>query len=222
MKYTSSIATALLSVALVTNSAQAQKQNQYQYSSDWAKWAYAIPAAKNPIIDAAEAECSINQKGSLWFLGGKVFGNRAKRTCTLPENTQIVTLIIGSTTFNTPNICGQKGSKRYQDVVLENMKYLSGIKNIFVEVDGKRLDKDHIQHIYSRNFIMALPEDNIFDAPCAKLGNVPAGNYTPASQAGYYAFIDPLPVGKHTLLTHAISKGIVKEIIYDLTVVPVK
>ena len=74
-------------------------------------------------------------------------------------------------------------------------------------------------------FAVALPEDNIFDAPCtdAGLGNVPAGIYSPAAGDGFYVLLDPLSLGKHTLRFRAgMPTGKPsQDVTYNITVVPV-
>ena len=73
----------------------------------------------------------------------------------------------------------------------------------------------------SKAFAAALPEDNIFDSPCASLGGVPAGILSPAIDDGVYAHIGALKAGVHTLHIHAEnpSAGFVLEVTYNLDVI---
>ena len=73
----------------------------------------------------------------------------------------------------------------------------------------------------SKAFAAALPEDNIFDSPCASLGGVPAGILSPAIADGVYAHIGALKAGVHTLHIHAEnpSAGFVLEVTYNLDVI---
>ncbi len=206
---------------------QDQPEPDRDYAADWAKWAFSIPTSQSPLTDAEGANCSIAQAGSVWFLGGNFsFSNdEAKtglitRTCTLPENTKILLQMDSQTTFDTPNVCGQKESRSYQSLFMENMEQINNIKDFFVEVDGERLDEYYLHKMLSRNFTISLPEENVFDTPCAALGGVPAGNYTPAHTGGFYAFIPALSIGTHTLRKHSVHKGKTSEMIYHLTVVP--
>jgi hypothetical protein len=92
-----------------------------------------------------------------------------------------------------------------------------------VTVDGKTI-KD-LRRIKSEVFEVALPADNLFNAPCtgAGLGDVPAGIYSPAVDEGFYVLLAPLDIGKHALHFHAEnpSQGVTQDVTYNLTVVPV-
>jgi hypothetical protein len=82
----------------------------------------------------------------------------------------------------------------------------------------------NLRRIQSQVFEVALPEDNVFDAPCtgAGLGNVPAGIYSPAVDDGFYVRLNPLEIGDHTLHFHAEGlDGSIQDVMYNLTVVPV-
>jgi hypothetical protein len=92
-----------------------------------------------------------------------------------------------------------------------------------VTVDGVAIT--NLRRVQSKVFAVALPKDNVFDAPCtgAGLGDVPAGIYSPAVDDGFYVLIDPLSVGNHTLHFHAenLSQGFTQDVTYSLTVVQV-
>jgi hypothetical protein len=95
--------------------------------------------------------------------------------------------------------------------------------NLSVEVDGEAIK--NLRRVQSQVFEVALPEDNVFDAPCtdAGLGNVPAGIYSPAVDDGFYVRLNPLAVGTHTLHIQSENPdaGFVLDVTYHLTVVPV-
>jgi hypothetical protein len=100
------------------------------------------------------------------------------------------------------------------------LRWLFCDKSLAVEVDGKPIRNLH--RVQSKVFEVALPEENVFDAPCAP-GGIPAGIYSPAVDDGLYVQLNPLKVGGHTLHFHAESPGagFVLDVTYDLTVVPV-
>jgi hypothetical protein len=78
-----------------------------------------------------------------------------------------------------------------------------------------------MNRVKSDVFGVAMPEENIFDAPCRS--NVPAGIYSPAIDDGFYVMLDKLSLGPHTLKIHAESSGGFNlDVKYDLNVVPVK
>jgi hypothetical protein len=89
-----------------------------------------------------------------------------------------------------------------------------------VTLDGKQIK--NLQRVQSEVFAVALPEDNVFDSPCASFGGVPAGIYSPAVDDGFYVLLKPLSVGPHALHFHADrSPGFTEDVTYNLTVVPV-
>lgn len=67
-----------------------------------------------------------------------------------------------------------------------------------------------------------MPGNNIFDAECSNNGGVPARVYSPAVDDGYYALLEALPPGKHTVIFHVEVRGqSIGDVTYHLTVVPV-
>lgn len=82
-----------------------------------------------------------------------------------------------------------------------------------------------MRRLQSEVFAIALPDANIFDAPCvaASLGHVPAGIYSPAVDDGIYAAVGPLSPGTHTLHIHSanVSQGFTLDVTYTLNVVAV-
>ena len=98
--------------------------------------------------------------------------------------------------------------------------FIDEVTNIVVEVDGEAIGSIH-RVGRSIVYAIALPEENVFDAPCAPEG-VPAGIYSPTVDDGLYVRLNPLEVGNHTLYFHAEGPGgFIQDITYNLTVVPV-
>ena len=96
--------------------------------------------------------------------------------------------------------------------------FIDGSINLLVEVDGK--PARHLRRIQSKVFAVALPEDNLFDAPCATLGGVPAGVLSPAIDDGVYVHFRALKPGAHIVHIHAEnpSVGFVLDVTYNLSV----
>ena len=127
--------------------------------------------------------------------------------------------VINSVNLNVPNICGQGPVDiSVADLRVGAAPFIDGSINLLVEVDGKPLK--HLRRVQSKVFAAALPEDNIFDSPCASLG-VPTGIFSPAIDDGVYAHIGALKAGPHTLHIHAEnpSAGFVLEVTYNLNVI---
>jgi hypothetical protein len=210
-----------LALMLSVNTAVAQTDAFKQLSAEWWQWALSMPTSVNPLLDGTGENCMVGQRGSLWFLAGN-FGGTTTRTCAVPEGVVLFFPVINNVNIDTPNVCGQD-SKR---IPIGDLRTLSATAtdaatNLLAEVDGSSIGNLH--RVQSKVFEIALPEDNVFDAPCASLGGVPAGIYSPAVDDGFYVRLNPLTVGNHTLHIHAEnpSTGLVVDITYNLTVVPV-
>jgi hypothetical protein len=218
-KATLFLATVATSLGLQASPVAAESESVKSLSAQWWQWALSIPTAHNPLLDTTGAHCMVGQRGSTWFLAG-LFGGGGPiiRNCTVPDNVSLFVPVVNSVNTNTPNICGQGPI----DVSVADLRagaapFIDGSINLLVEIDGKPVRSRRVQ---SKVFAAALPEDNIFDSPCASLGGAPGGVFSPAIDDGYYAQIDGLKAGPHTLHVHAEnpSAGFVLDVTYNLTV----
>jgi hypothetical protein len=209
------------------NMASAHSDFLQRLSAEWWQWALSIPVSENPILDTTGEKCVIGQRGSTWFLAGNA-GGETTRTCSVPEGKALFFPIINSVNIDTPDVCGQ-GPERspVEDLRALSATFIDGASDLLAEVDGEPIDD--LRRIQSKVFVVALPEENVFDAPCAAFGGVPAGIYSPAVDDGFYVKLRPLEVGDHTLHFHAENLGdpsttdddFVFDVTYNLTVVPV-
>jgi hypothetical protein len=101
--------------------------------------------------------------------------------------------------------------------------FVDGATDLSVTLDGVPIK--NVRRVQSKVFAVALPEENVFDAPCAGAmpAGVKAGIYSPAVDDGFYVLLDKLSAGEHTLQFHAAnpSERFVQDVTYNLTVVPV-
>ena len=193
-------------------------------SAEWEQWALSIPAAVNPLLDTTGENCMVGQRGSTWFLAGTFNGGQATRTCSVPEHTALFFPVINSVNFDSPGVCGlPPESQTVKDLRAYNTGFINGAINLRVELDGKQIT--NFQRIQSGVFEVALPERNVFDAPCASagLGNVPGGIYSPAVDDGFYVRVAPLSLGIHTLHIQAQNPGagFDLDVTYTVMIVPV-
>jgi len=200
-------------------------QSLQQLSAEWWQWALSIPAVVNPQLDPDGRNVVVGQHGSVWFLAG-VFtgfnGGSAIRTCFVPDDVQLFFPVINGVGINTPGICGSSETpESVNDVRMDAANAIAGVTNLSMTLDGKPFK--NLQHVLSTVFAVALPEDNVFDSPCASFGGVPAGIYSPAAGDGFYVLLDPLPVGPHTLQFSAKGphQNPAQDVTYKLTVVHV-
>ena len=209
-----------LGLMMPLNMAFANSPNLEELTAEWWQWALSIPTSINPQLDTTGGNCMVGQRGSMWFLAGTFGSGSATRTCAVPEGTVLFFPVINAVNINTPKVCGQGP----RNIPVSDLRALSaasvnGATNLSVKVDGKPVA--NLQRVRSRVFEVALPEDNVFDAPCtgAGLGNVPAGIYSPAVDDGFYVMLAPLNGRTHKLQFHAENPS--QDVTYNLTVVPV-
>ena len=213
---------AILSVfTLQSGTAQADSDSLKHLSAEWWQWALSIPVAANPLLDTSGDKCMVGQHGENWFLAGFFNSSGAfARTCSVPEGAKLFFPVVNSINLDTPNVCGQ-GPERIpvKDLRAVAATFINGVSVATAELDGVPIK--HIRRVQSPVFAAALAEDNIFDAPCASLGNVPANVYSPVVDDGLYVQLKPLSVGRHTLHFHASDNhGFILDVTYTLNVVP--
>ena len=197
-----------LGVAVQPNIAAAESGGFSSLSAQWWQWALSIPPSQNPLLDMTGEKCIVGQRGSTWFLGGTFGGNGAPvtRNCTVPDNVSLFFPVVNSVNFNSPNICGDgPEDQSVANLRARSSRSIDGYINLLVEVDGKPVK--HLRRVQSKVFAVALPEDNIFDSPCASLGNVPAGVFSPSVDDGVYVHLRSLAPGAHVVHIHAENSG---------------
>jgi len=145
------------------------------------------------------------------------------RSCSVPKGKALFFPIVNSVNVDTPNICGQGSAHAsVDDLRAGAAAFIDGATKLSAEVDGKPIR--NLRRVKSKVFAVALPEDNLFDAPCSgqKDPNVPAGVFAPAIDDGYYVRLKPLKAETHTVHFHAEnpSQSFVLDVTYNLTVVP--
>ncbi len=212
-----------IAMVLPINMAVGKADDPGDLSAQWWQWSVSIPTAVNPNLDATGADCMVGQREDVWFLAGTFGGGTATRSCSVPDGVSLFFPIANSINVNTPNVCGQDSQNIPVKVLRElSADFIRGVTQLQAELDGRAIS---LQRIRSDVFEIALPENNIFDAPCisAGLGNVPAGIYSPGVDEGFYAFLNRLTPGNHTVHFHAEnqSQGFALDVTYHLTVVPV-
>jgi hypothetical protein len=225
-KHWQNLVTAILVVAVLILSAMGAfaagpqtvqlEQPAKELTAEWWQWVYSIPPSVNPVLDDSGKDCVVGQRGDVWFLTG-TFGGAVTRTCSVPEGKVLFFPVINSSFFNTPNTCGQ-GSESFtaKEMRAAIAPFIDEAINLSVTVDGRRVK--NIQRIRSEVYEVSMPEENVIDflgADCA------AGVYSPAVDDGYYAYLNPIKPGLHTLHIQAESSGFIVDVTYHLNIVPV-
>src|SRR5262249_40279714 len=80
-------------------------QTYAEWSAQWFQWVSSLPFTHHPLFDTAD--CSVGQRGNVWFIGGK-FGAASSgltRHCTIPEGTALF-LAVANASFDNTNCNG--------------------------------------------------------------------------------------------------------------------
>ena len=186
----------------------------------WWQWVLSIPVDENPLLDTTGEKCMVGQRGGVWYLAGTFGDPTATRDCTVPAGTAFFVPVINSVNFDSPNVCGLPPDHvPVSDLRAAVAPFIDGATNLSVTVDGVAVN--NMRRIKSGVFAVTLPDDNLFDAPCAGAGGVPPGVYSPAIDDGYYAQVNALSAGPHVIVIHAESPsfGFTLDVTYNLDVV---
>jgi len=170
-------------------------------AAEWWQWALSIPTSVNPMTDTSGQNCMVGQKGDTWYLAGLFGEGPVTRTCSIPESKRLFFPIINYVSINSPGVCGQGASLSVEELRAISKTYIDSVTLVMAELDGRRIRGAKREK--SRVFVAALPDENIFVAPCN--GDSPGGIYSPGVDDGYYIQLDRLPVGDHTL--HFLAKS---------------
>jgi hypothetical protein len=181
------------------------------------QWAFSIPMAANPMIDATGQNCSVGQNGKTWYLPGTFGGGNAARSCTIPEGVQLVVKVAGSVFVNTPGACGDEVVS-VPDMRAAIARFVDGLTHVSATLNGAPVRS--LRRVRSKVYATALPADNVFGLLCPAPG-IPAGVYARTVDDGYVAEIEHLRVGTHTLRAAARNSGSFStDVVYTITVVP--
>lgn len=192
----------LASLALTAISLGAQAQNVAASTlpvdplgKQWWQLYNSIPLSLRDRLGETPTACALGQNGNVWLLNTAGDGSTpVTRRCTVPRNTQIFLPIITAFCVPFPG-----------ETIADNIQLCTDLIEPFnkltLTIDGKNRHDLIERRAQSQAFPMWLPEDNIFDIPGE---NTPAGIYTAVTE-GYYALIQSLPVGRHTIHAKAVA-----------------
>ncbi len=161
----------------------------------WWQWALQTPAPNNPVLDTTGANCAVGQPvPGTFFLAGTFDGSSVTRTCTVPVGDAFLIPILSASYFaqqTDPPDQRTEGFVRSQVTCVENAPVLS------LTVDGVAIPNPKSLLEKSTVFSVNLPPSNVFGVPPQLL--------SPSVDEGYYAFLEPLSPGSHTVHITATS-----------------
>jgi hypothetical protein len=178
-----------------------------EWIARWWQWVLSIPVENNPVNDTTGKNCSINQRGPVWFLAGTV-GGVVDRICTIPKEKAVLFPILnhGGTLADSPTI---RSEEELLSFATTEMDVISDLEVI---VDGVKLSGLDRYRIRSPIFDVVLPEKNLF-------GGTPG--QTRGASDGYWLFLKPLTKGRHTIHSFGscLSGKVTIGVNYDITTI---
>lgn len=157
-----------------------------EWAADWWRWALSIPKDKNPGNDQTGEKFNIDQDhAEVLFLVG-TYGGSADRSFSIPEGKSLLFPIINFTT----SYAEEPALKTESELILHAKKDIDDITYKEASIDGIKLKNVDKYRIASQPFDMTFPENNVFGARPGP---------TRAVSDGYWIFLKPLSLGKHTI-----------------------
>jgi hypothetical protein len=159
--------------------------------SQWAvknwQWSLSMSKEQDPRAnDPTGQKCSVNQKDpNVWFLEGISSGS-AVLNCNIPQGKAIFTSILSGEC----DYLSDKSLKTEADLTKCARSGIEGA-TMQVAVDGIALKNLQAYWVESPIFSLTFHSDNIF--------GVPYIGTTQAKVVGYYLFLEPLSLGRHTI-----------------------
>lgn len=167
-----------------------------EWSAEWWKWAYSIPADQNPLFDETGAQAGAGQSGPVWFLAG-VFNvtGTATRSADVPSGKALFFPILNVEWDNLcPPLDPPLDEAGLLALVNENLDMASELSCV---VDGQSIPGLLGYRVTSDDFSVTFPDNNIFQLfGCSQ---ITAGTYPGFVSGGYYIMLPPLPTGAHTV-----------------------
>jgi hypothetical protein len=156
-----------------------------QWAAAWWQWAYSIPVDVNPLLDSTGENAGEGQEGPVWFLAGN-FGGETVREVSVPAGKSLFFPILNQPWVQYPE------DPPYTIPELRAI-LRPGMDNatLYCEIDGRRVKQLAAYREESVVFTTTVPDGNLL--------GLPAGDYAPCVDNGYYLMLTPLKPGKHTI-----------------------
>lgn len=172
---------------------------------DWWQWVLSFPADENPLTDRTGEECDKGDFGDTFFLVGSL-GGRVERDCTTTEGQDILIPIVNT-------ICATITGETAEELLEQCREIIDQTRNLQLRIDRNEVftpqnlrdNRVTVEEL----FTVELPEDNLF--------GLPAGTTIEAVADGYWAQIEGLSAGEHTLRVIGVIGGTIGHFNVDVT-----
>jgi hypothetical protein len=218
VKLPASLAAVLLFVSSVCHAVEpipvtqkAYGKTYAQFAAGWLEWALAIPVSTNPILDNDGSYGAIGQSGKVWYLAGNS-GGTTTRSLTVPSGTALFFPLVNYFWVNTPETGDPAWSPAWEASVRQSLAArIDGAHSLSLEVDGVPSATVQSLRVASRVGTCVLPTENIVSP------DVNPGPHECVGD-GYWALLEPLQVGQHTIRFTGSTDGFSLDVTYNVTV----
>jgi hypothetical protein len=170
-----------------------QGKNYAEWSVEWWRWALSQPAATHPLLDTAGQHALLGQTGTVYFLG-TTFGSPSavSRTISIPDGTSLFFPL-----FNFEQDSAFAPDTTVTNMVNEVANFAAQVTSLTLVVDGVAMPDLHMLRAKSpAPFSVQLPANDSLHS----FFGIDAGTQIDTVVSdGYWAFIQALPVGTHTI-----------------------
>jgi hypothetical protein len=172
--------------AVLQPGAAVNARTSEQLSAEWWQWAMSADDEISPIRDSTGANCSVGQKGAVWFLAGGFGSSKIRRTCTVLAGRSLFFPIINMVYMP---------ARGYKTLTCEQARAAAALNNdtaidLFAELDGVPIPD-------LRRYRVATQQ--CFDAYARIPEFKRSINGFPSASDGYWLLLQPLAKGKHLL-----------------------
>jgi hypothetical protein len=196
-------------------------QSMAEWGERWWQWIFAIPADRNPELDASGAHCGEDQHGPVWYLASTLDPGGAatvRRTCTLPSGKPI--LISPSGILNdypcpNPDFHPAPGQSLYDFLRDGARPSVDRVNGLTIALDGRTLARPFDYRFVSPRLFPIRGDVSLQPV----LDGCITGSRQPAVVDGYFMMLKGLDEGLHSLSIRATdTKGTDVTIDWTLTV----
>jgi hypothetical protein len=194
-------------------------QTYGRWAAEWWQWALGVPGAVNPVTDTTGEQCAQRQVDEVWFLAGSFSTDPVVRACEVPGGKSLFFPLINTVYGAFLNDPPETRTEEY----VRAAGSCTEPAQISVWIDGFEVPKPTrfftgVSGSQSPLFNVQMPPSNVFGLDETM---VPELVLSPSAEQGYYLFVQPLPLGPHTIqwIASGCTPGNSQDITYHLTVV---
>lgn len=221
-------AAANLNPGVIPPQAMAYGKSYGEWAGAWWKWAVAIPADQNPIVDTTGEYGAVNQSGPVWFLAG-TFGGDVARQLSVPSGKALFFPVFNALWWAPDDLddatwlATELGLDPTQMTDEELIRLIAYYQVDFATVMSVEIDGVPVQGM--AQYRASSQPMNLTDVDLLNDLGAEISHPNAAIAAGYWLMLAPLLPGEHTILVTVVSDNPVfgsfeMTISYQLSVLP--